>query len=346
MANKLSTVILLTYNQEKYVQKAIEGALAQTYSPLEIIISDDASSDSTWETIHSSIRCYQGPHKILVRRNPQNLGINRHFNKLMNMVNGNFIVIMAGDDISEPDRVKTSIRVMEERNAYGMFSNGKRIDIYGKQNGYYLPLQHKGDLSWLSLAKSGLNGAAGFSMAWRKSVWDAFSKIPEHPLGEDAFIPFRCALLGNFSYHEESLVSYREHDSNASFWKKKKSTKSSKDYLNVVKDEITHYLMMNRSRLIDIKTALKLGILKESDAELAKQILEEHIMLTSEKIRILDYKMPRLLWNLFRTRYKYRNTILGYTVLKQFYVCLSYKTPMIYHILQSILKMTRKGGKT
>lgn len=49
----LVTVILLTYNQENLVAMAVESLLAQTYSPLEIILSDDASTDNTFAVMQS-----------------------------------------------------------------------------------------------------------------------------------------------------------------------------------------------------------------------------------------------------------------------------------------------------
>ena len=51
MNKPLISFLLLTYNQENYIQDAINGALAQTYSPLEIIISDDCSTDGTYKKI-------------------------------------------------------------------------------------------------------------------------------------------------------------------------------------------------------------------------------------------------------------------------------------------------------
>lgn len=46
MADKLLiSFVLIAYNQERFIREAVEGAFSQTYSPLEIILSDDASSD-------------------------------------------------------------------------------------------------------------------------------------------------------------------------------------------------------------------------------------------------------------------------------------------------------------
>ncbi|MCK5536618.1 MAG: glycosyltransferase, partial [Bacteroidales bacterium] len=59
----LISFTLFAYNQEKYIQEAVEGALSQTYSPLEIVISDDCSTDRTFEIIKELTEDYSGPHK-------------------------------------------------------------------------------------------------------------------------------------------------------------------------------------------------------------------------------------------------------------------------------------------
>jgi glycosyltransferase involved in cell wall biosynthesis len=60
----LVTFALFAYNQEKYIREAVEGALAQTYEPLEIILSDDCSSDRTFETMREMAATYDGPHQV------------------------------------------------------------------------------------------------------------------------------------------------------------------------------------------------------------------------------------------------------------------------------------------
>jgi len=74
-AEPLVTFALFAYNQGKYIRQAVEGALAQTYENLEIIISDDASPDKTFEIMQELVRDYSGPHKIILNRNERNLGI-------------------------------------------------------------------------------------------------------------------------------------------------------------------------------------------------------------------------------------------------------------------------------
>ena len=78
----LVTISMLTYNQERYVRDAVRGVLAQTYEPLEIVISDDCSTDGTWNIILEEVDAYRksgGVHKnIVLNRNEKNLGLIRH----------------------------------------------------------------------------------------------------------------------------------------------------------------------------------------------------------------------------------------------------------------------------
>ena len=69
MEKPLVTISMITYNQERYVRDAVRGALAQTYEPLEIVISDDCSTDSTWDIIRDEVEAYRksgGIHKNIV----------------------------------------------------------------------------------------------------------------------------------------------------------------------------------------------------------------------------------------------------------------------------------------
>ena len=60
---------IISYNQERYIKEAIESAFAQEYENLEIIISDDASSDSTPFIIKEMVENYKGSHEVIYNLN-------------------------------------------------------------------------------------------------------------------------------------------------------------------------------------------------------------------------------------------------------------------------------------
>ena len=111
----LVTISMAAYNQERFIRDSVRGVLAQTYEPLEIVISDDHSTDRTWEIINEEVAAYKasgGIHKnIVLNRNERNLGIALHSNVISALEHGVLRVANAGDDISFPNRVE---RIVEE----------------------------------------------------------------------------------------------------------------------------------------------------------------------------------------------------------------------------------------
>src|SRR5208337_387457 len=102
----LLTFALVGYNQERFIREAVEGAFAQTYSPLEIILSDDCSSDRTFDIMREMAAAYRGPHRVVLNRNAVNTGFGGHINRVMELVHGELVLIAAGDDISLPGRAE------------------------------------------------------------------------------------------------------------------------------------------------------------------------------------------------------------------------------------------------
>ena len=90
------SVVIFTYNQSELVSRNIESILNQKDFISEIIVSDDCSTDSTWDVIES----YQNRYPPLIKafQNEHNLGIFEHLESTWSKVNGDLIFYMAGDD--------------------------------------------------------------------------------------------------------------------------------------------------------------------------------------------------------------------------------------------------------
>jgi len=290
-ARKVSFIVLC-YNQERFVAEAIKGALAQTYPVTEIIISDDASTDRTYSIVESLVAGYNGPHKVSVRRNEHNLGVNVHVNKLVSLARGDFIVIAAGDDISLPDR--TSRLVAEwEKGAVGVFSNARIIDRSSRPKALIAREDYQGLTNWRDMVRLGSHGSWGCAYGWDRSVFDVFGDIPYNVLGEDAAIPFRCALLGKLAYIPEPLVMYREHGSNLSFWSRVNQTRG--DQLRHVGAEYLHSLSVHYVNWIrDIEFAAERGLLDAGEAHQAILLLQDHCRLKQSQQMLLNSTYGRL----------------------------------------------------
>tara|TARA_B110001469_G_C9647981_1_gene328827 strand:- start:6791 stop:7714 length:924 start_codon:yes stop_codon:yes gene_type:complete len=129
----LVSYCLFTYNQEAYVRESLEAALAQSYSPLEVVISDDCSTDGTAAVIREVLAAYSGEHRIILNVNQQNMGIGGHISKvLMELTSGEYYVLVGGDDISGPDHVKLAIAAIQAHsNIYAVDFAASIIDEKG-----------------------------------------------------------------------------------------------------------------------------------------------------------------------------------------------------------------------
>lgn len=214
----LITFALFAYNQESFIREAVDGALSQTYSPLEIIFSDDSSGDSTAEIIEEMVSKYTGPHSIKINRNANNLGIGNHINKVMSLARGDLIVAAAGDDISLPQRTATlaDVWLQNNRSVDSIYSASYEIDKEGKDLG--LLESSLVDLPFTENVRQRMPGTLGNSHAWSARVFEKFGAILPDTVYEDRVIPFRSYLLGGIKYVSTPLVKYRLHGSNLSHY--------------------------------------------------------------------------------------------------------------------------------
>jgi glycosyltransferase involved in cell wall biosynthesis len=213
----LVTFAVFSYNQQAFVREAVQGALAQTYQPLEVVLSDDCSLDATFEIVGNLAAGYSGPHRLVVTRNQENLGVAGHVNRVMGSARGELVVGAAGDDISLPQRTE---RVVEEwlrsgRDARSLYSSYEEIDGAGRHLGFgrATPRDPFSD-SIACAVESGNFRVTGCSHAWHRSVFDEYGPLADEVLCEDVIIPMRSLSLGSIRPIPDVLVRYRRHDGN------------------------------------------------------------------------------------------------------------------------------------
>lgn len=203
--------LVVTYNQEKYVEEAVISALNQNYPSLEVIVSDDGSSDGTWGLIKKTVACYRGPHKIKIRRNESNSGLAVNFNNGLRECSGDLIVVQGGDDISRPDRVSQLVRLWA-LNKYLpdlLYSEVARISAEGALISVD---SNNPEIPTVEAIKSKFFIAGGMSAAYSRRLFDKFGPLPDKTKTEDYVLTFRAILMGGIAHHSEALVKYRIHD--------------------------------------------------------------------------------------------------------------------------------------
>lgn len=209
---------LFVFNHEKFVREAIEGIYAQTYRPLELIVSEDASTDGSRLIIDELLGQAPAGVNIIKIYQDTNKGLANAVNAIARHSSGKVIVFGSGDDISEPNRVESSVALFADPNVMFVHSAHSVID----ENGRILRGAENKDASNGTHTLSGFTNrkgpaVLGATASYRKDVFEYFSPLRPEIVQEDALLPFRALLLGEGRYLPEPLVRYRTHGGNISF---------------------------------------------------------------------------------------------------------------------------------
>jgi glycosyltransferase involved in cell wall biosynthesis len=285
----LVTFALFAYNQEKYIRQAVEGAFAQTYEPLEIILSDDCSVDETFEIIKNMAAEYKGPHNIALNRNRKNLGISTHVRMIHEISKGEFIIHAAGDDISYPERtiaLVTAFFSMPIKPSI-VLSNSYFIDEHGEEIAIRYPNEKKAN--YRKNSKNPINfigPGSGSTLALSKELVLAFDAPNPKLIIEDNLLVTRANFLGGTLYVPNILVGYRVGHGSA----------SNPFGSGFVKHEplLKFYAEWNKERMLGVSQFLidaeKIGFKKEDNKEVFTRIEKYYDSLTQlEELITADF---------------------------------------------------------
>ena len=128
MKKSLVTIGIPVYNGELLMKKCIESVLSQTYENFELIISDNASTDSTPDICEEFLK---KDNRITFVRQNENMGQNWNFNFPLEKANGEYFVWVAADTFLLPEFIEKNIAVLESQNkAVGCISKIKIDENY------------------------------------------------------------------------------------------------------------------------------------------------------------------------------------------------------------------------
>jgi len=205
----LVTFALFSYNQERYIRDAILGAFSQTYEPLEIIISDDCSSDGTYSIIQTLVKEYEGRHSIITRKSESNLGFAAHMNEAFALVTGSYITLGAGDDIAEPNRTSELMKIVLSSEDVSCAHSGVfEIDLEGVVVRKRNHPKHVRNISKSSVIETG-RGIVSQSCCFRKEIIDRFPPFDPSLTYEAPALALRASVFGQVIYTDAALTRYR-----------------------------------------------------------------------------------------------------------------------------------------
>jgi len=205
----LVSIIINNYNYGHFLAEAIESALAQTYSRVEVIVVDDGSTDDSREVI-SRFGTKIAP--ILKRNEGQASTFNVGFGRS----SGGVVVFLDADDVLLPTAIQEAVGFFRDTNVVKVHWNLWEIDEGGQRTGRL----HKESLiegnlrddfvrhGPISLSQSPTSGNA-----WARWFLQKVMPLPEHEdkHGADGFLKKLCPIFGTIRRTKEALGCYRIH---------------------------------------------------------------------------------------------------------------------------------------
>ena len=257
------SIVLPTYNGEKYIKESIDSVIHQTFTDWELIIVNDCSTDSTpniikeYENIDSRIR---------IINNSQNLKLPKSLNVGFKSASGEYLTWISDDNLFLPQAIEAMVSYLETSNVDLVSCKYDEID----ENGKLLNTIDKHNKR--NLHRFLRRNVVGACFMYTKKIADKIGQYDENVFcAEDYDYWFRIALAGNIKFIPECYYQYRFNPYSLSSTKqdliKKKSLEVREKYVLKLMDKLNYSshkkiktLIELYKRNIDEKIWLKMAI--------------------------------------------------------------------------------------
>jgi glycosyltransferase involved in cell wall biosynthesis len=208
MDKPLVSVIIPAYNAEAWIVETVSSALAQTYTPVEIIVVDDTSKDGTLRALESFKR------RIRVLQNTTNLGVSGSRNRGIATAAGHYIALLDHDDLWHPEKISRQMDLFQKIPNLGLVYSDANIET------------QEGNQWRYSQASMPYRGLVFKQLIKENFIACATSVIPQSVLAEvglfneklkileDHDLFLRIARRFPIDYIDATLATYRIHDRN------------------------------------------------------------------------------------------------------------------------------------
>jgi glycosyltransferase involved in cell wall biosynthesis len=131
MNSEMVSIVMATYNGEKYLRQQLDSILEQTYQHIELVVVDDASTDKTLSVLEEYAAMDSRVHVFPAEKN---LGLVANFERGLRLANGEFIMLADQDDIFRKDKIELQLAALQDHpNRDLVVSDLSLIDESGKE---------------------------------------------------------------------------------------------------------------------------------------------------------------------------------------------------------------------
>ncbi len=203
----LISIVMATYNGEKYLREQVDSLLAQSYPSLEFVFVDDASSDASLAILQEyALR----DSRIRFISNPVNQGLLATFETGIRASKGEMIALSDQDDVWMPEKISLLAGAIDSHSL--IYADSALTNAAGTVTGKFSDRNHLCDYPTALHYVFGTK-AMGHAMLFKREIIDIALPFPDY-VGHDYILGFAAAALKGVSYFPATLVNYRQHSSN------------------------------------------------------------------------------------------------------------------------------------
>lgn len=208
MDGPLVSICIPNYNNAKYLDACIQSAINQEYKNVEIVFSDDKSTDESLKIAQKY------SDSIKISTNPTNLGQPKNTNRSIELSSGKYVVILHSDDALLPNFARDLVPLLEQNSNLGM-AVGERILTDENDD-----LTEIAPFYNTNCIVPGLKQAKVFLMTAflpcqvlvRREILNTIGGVDErHIVNLDGLLWFTCCLAGDMAYIQDPVCLYRIH---------------------------------------------------------------------------------------------------------------------------------------
>ncbi len=236
MENPLISIIISTYNREKYIKKALESALGQSYKNFEIIVVDDREGDRT-----KGITELLNRKEIRYIKNKDKMGFVKSLNKGIEAAKGKYIARLDDDDIwRDAKKLEKQIKFLEENPDYVLVGGGAILtDEKSKELRRFLPPEKDEKIRELMLRDCLFIHS---TVVFRKNIWESAQGYDEGlDSAEDWDLWLKFGKLGKFYNFQEYFVYFLQAEQGKTQYVRRQNMRTHLELMRKYRDQYPNF---------------------------------------------------------------------------------------------------------
>ena len=214
------SILMGTHNGEKYLQAQLDSLLNQTYNDFTLWISDDASTDKTWDILHAYANLH--PDKIKITRKEKNTGNAKYnFLSMMTQIKDDYVMLCDQDDVWLPQKIEKTLAKMQETEKQHpgtpilVRTDMKVVDRDLKT----INLSYRKAMC-SNFNRTGFNQVliqnsfAGCTAMYNRPLAEIINQEPDYCIMHDWWLELVASAFGRITQVDEPTILYRQHGEN------------------------------------------------------------------------------------------------------------------------------------